>query len=266
MRDLVQRMQDGEKIVIGMVHCRALPGTRNYDGDMEKLLAAAVADAVALEQGGADAVMVENGNDAPSAEHLETAQVAALAAAARRVRDAVSIPIGVDAAFNDCKAALAVCVASGGSFIRCPVFADTVVSGAGVLGPCNREATLYRRWLGAEHVRIFADVQVKHAYLLNPNIPIEESASWAASRGADAIIVTGASTGCETPLYQVRRAKNAVKIPVLAGSGVVADNAAAQFEVLDGAIIGSFFKRDGNYANPVDPARVRRLMDRVRNR
>ncbi|MEG1990984.1 MAG: BtpA/SgcQ family protein [Christensenella sp.] len=52
-------------------------------------------------------------------------------------------------------------------------------------------------------------------------------------------------------------------MPVLAGSGVKAENAKEQFSILDGAIVGSFIKKDGKYANPVDEARVRCLMDAV---
>lgn len=262
--DIVERMKEGQKIVIGMVHCRALPGTRNYDGAMDEVIRCAVADAKALQAGGVDAIMVENGNDAPSAVKLDTAQVAALAAVAQAVSAAVSIPFGVDAAFNDCQAGIAICEAAGGQFIRCPVFVDTVVSGVGLMQPCNREAVTYRKALGALQVKILADIQVKHSYMLDPDIPIETSAAWAESRGADALIVTGSQTGEETPLEMIRRVKKAARIPVLAGSGVTAENAREQFAVLDGAIVGSYFKQDGKYQNPVDADRVAKLMEMIR--
>ncbi|MFV0412137.1 MAG: BtpA/SgcQ family protein [Oscillospiraceae bacterium] len=263
--NIVDRMRQGEKIIIGMVHCRALPGTQHYNGDMGAIIAAAVADAIALEQGGVDAVMVENSFDSPSAETLDTAQVAALAAIAREVRNSISLPLGVDAAFNDYKAGLAICVACGGSFIRCPVFVDTVVSGVGILSPCNRQATLYRKWLAAGSVAILADIQVKHAYMLQPEIPIEESAAWAVARGADAVIVTGASTGQQTPKEQLTRVKDAVSVPVVAGSGVDDETAAEQLAVAHGAIVGSFFMGGGYFENPVDMGRVKCLMRKVKN-
>lgn len=262
---LIERMKRGEKIVIGMVHCPALPGTLHYQGDMEMVIRRAVADAIELEEGGVDGICVENGNDSPTGELLDGAQIAALSVAAARVRERVRLPIGIDAAFNDCQAALAVAVASGAEFIRCPVFVDTVVSGAGVLGPCNRKAVLYRQWLKAEQIAILADVQVKHAFMLNPQIPIVDSAKWAESRGADALIVTGGDTGEETSLSQVQAVKRAVKIPVVVGSGITKENVRMQFQDADGAIVGTELKRDGIYQNPVDRERVEALMREVRS-
>lgn len=261
---LIEQMRQGRKTVIGMVHCQALPGTLHYHGDIERIIRLAVEDARELEAGGVDGICVENGNDSPTGERLEAAQIAALGVVAAKVREQVQIPIGIDAAFNDCRAAFAVAVASGAEFIRCPVFVDTVVSGAGVLEPCNREAVLYRRWLKAEHIGILADVQVKHAFLLAPQISIVDSAKWAQSRGADVLIITGKDTGEETSLNQVQEVKRAVKLPVIVGSGIKAENVKSQFKYADGAIVGTEFKRDGIYQNPVDRERVKTLMEEVR--
>lgn len=263
--NIVERMQRGKHCIIGMVHCPALPGTFKYGNDMEAIINKAVEDAIALEHGGVDAIMVENGCDAPSAEKLDIAQVAALSAVAKTVRDKVSIPIGIDATFNDYKAGIAIALAAGGSFIRCPVFVDTVVSGVGIMQPCNREAVLYRRFLGAEHIKIFADVQVKHSFMLNPNIPIEESARWAKSRGADAIIVSGSSTGMETSIEQVARVKKAVDLPVVVGSGITVKNIKTQLTVADGAIVGSAFKKNSIFENPVEVTLVKAIMDAIKN-
>ena len=53
------------RAVIGMVHLRALPGSPRWDGDMAAVLRAALDDARALAEGGADAVVVENHGDVP---------------------------------------------------------------------------------------------------------------------------------------------------------------------------------------------------------
>ena len=96
-----------------MVHCQALPGTLHYHGDIERIIRLAVEDARELEAGGVDGICVENGNDSPTGERLEAAQIAALGVVAAKVREQVQIPLGIDAAFNDCRAAFAVAVASG---------------------------------------------------------------------------------------------------------------------------------------------------------
>ena len=51
----------------------------------------------------------------------------------------------------------------------------------------------------------------------------------------------------------------------LLGSGVDSDNVADFYQAADGFIIGSYFKVDGRWANPVDAERVRKLMTQVFN-
>lgn len=251
----------GDTTVIGMVHCLPLPGTPGFDGDFNRIIEHAVADAVTLEKAGVDAVIVENMGDTPFTALLTTAQVAALSAAAYAVGKNVKIPIGIDAAFNDCKASLSIAGMAGADFIRVPVFVDTVVFSDGVIRPVARECVEFRKQMGLKHVKILADVQVKHAHMLLPYITIEQSAKEAADNGADGIIVTGSVIGEETPLDMIQRVKKVVKLPVLAGSGVKASNIKAQMEIADGAIIGSSLKEGGILTNPISYDLVKEVMD-----
>src|SRR6266511_2607529 len=82
---------------------------------------------------------------------------------------------------------------------------------------------------------------------------------------ADAVIVTGSVTGEAPKIADVEEAKANCRLPVLLGSGVDADNIADFYQTADGFIIGSYFKMDGHWANPVDAERVRRLMTQVFN-
>ena len=52
-------------------------------------------------------------------------------------------------------------------------------------------------------------------------------------------------------------------MPVIVGSGLNAENAYETMRVADGAIVASSLKVDGLWWNPVDPDRVKRLMDEV---
>ena len=254
-------LEVGNTTVIGMVHCLPLPGTPGFDGDYQKIIDHAVADAVTLEKAGVDAVIVENMGDTPFTAFLSTAQAVALSAVAYGVRQSVKLPIGIDAAFNDCKASLAIAGIAGADFIRVPVFVDTVVFTDGIIKPAARECIAYRKELGLEHVKILADVQVKHAHMLLPYISIEQSAKEAADNGADGIIVTGSAIGEETPLDMIGRVKKVVGIPVLAGSGVKASNIKAQMEIADGAVIGSSLKEGGVLTNPISYELVKQVMD-----
>ncbi|NRA75036.1 MAG: photosystem I assembly BtpA, partial [Planctomycetes bacterium] len=52
--------------------------------------------------------------------------------------------------------------------------------------------------------------------------------------------------------------------PLLAGSGVDLDNVIPIMEFADGVIVGTSLKIDGDVEQPVDVARVRSLVARVR--
>lgn len=251
----------GNGRIIGVVHCLPLPGTSGFDGDYQKILDRAAEDAVTLEKAGVDAIIVENMGDTPFSAKLDMAQITALSAAAALVKQAVNIPLGIDAAFNDCDASLSIAGITGSSFVRIPVFVDTVVFSDGIISPCARECMFYRKQLGLEHVKIFADVQVKHSHMLLPYITIEQSAKTAAECGADAIIVTGSVVGELTPIEMIERVKKVVGIPVFAGSGVNKNNIKEQFRVADGAIIGSSLKKEGILTNPVSYDLVKEVVD-----
>ena len=57
---LFDKIKDGEKVLIGMIHCLPLPGTLGSQNTIEKVIERAVSDAKVLEAAGFDAVMVEN--------------------------------------------------------------------------------------------------------------------------------------------------------------------------------------------------------------
>ena len=264
---MMEKMARGQKTVIGMVHCLPLPGTLNYRGSMEELFERAVSDAVTLWRSGVDAVIVENTNDLPQSRLLEIEQVAALSAIVRAVVERIQIPVGVDASFNDGVAGMAIAYGTGASFIRSTVFVDrVVVTGVGEIGPCCKEVIRMRRFLGAEEVKIFADVQVKHYHMADEAVSLEESCRAAVDSGADALIVTGVSTGKETPLDSIRTAKQSVSVPVVIGSGFHAGNAGEQLQSADGAIVGTALKRGGIITNPVDEELCRALMEEIGRR
>ena len=238
--------------VIGMVHCLPLPTTAGFDGDYQRIIDRAVQDAVTLEKAGVDAVIVENMGDTPFSAFLNKAYA---------VKQAVQIPVGLDAAFNDCEADIAIAAMVGASFIRVPVFVDTVLFTDGIIQPCAKKCMEYRKMMGQENVKILADVQVKHAHMLREHITIEQSAKDAASNGADGIIVTGTQVGEETPLDLIKRVKNVVNLPVFAGSGVNAENIHDQLQTADGAIIGSSLKEGGILTNPISYELVKKVLD-----
>ena len=253
------------KAVIGMVHLRALPGSPRWAGSMEAVVQAALADARALADGGADALLVENYGDVPfTTGRVDSATVAGMAVVIGEIKRAVTLPVGVNVLKSDALSALAVAAAAGGRFVRVNVHVGAVVADQGILQSRAHDSLRYRRLLGLD-ISILADVQAKHGMPLAP-IPLEQEARDCVSRGlADGLVVSGAATGEPTPMNDLKRVRGAVPhVPLLVGSGATPETAAALLSIADGLIVGTAVKRDGILANPVDPGRVRRLVEAAR--
>jgi membrane complex biogenesis BtpA family protein len=255
-----------ERALIGMVHLSPLPGSPRWAGSMSAVIDRALADARALADNGFDALLLENFGDVPSAPgRVEAATVAAMAVVADHVgRAAPRVPLGINVLKSDARAALAIATAVGARFIRVNVHAAAVVADQGIVQTDAYHTLRDRRLLGAD-VRIFADVQGKHAVPLGA-IDLEQHARDLVHRGlADALIVSGRATGEPTALGDLKRVRDAVPgVAVLVGSGVAPETAAELLSVADALVVGSWLKRDGDVRNPIDPARVRRLVQAAR--
>jgi membrane complex biogenesis BtpA family protein len=257
----LERILGSPKAVIGMVHLEALPGSPRWAGSMEDVSRAALADARALADGGADALLVENFGDVPfSPGRVDAACVAAMAAVATEIRRAVSLPLGINALRSDALSALAVAIAVGARFIRVNVHTGAVVTDQGILTSSAHDTLRYRRLLGAQ-IALLADVQTKHAAPL-ASVPIEHEARDCVDRGlADGLIVSGEATGLPPKTSDLERVRLAVpEAPLLVGSGASPENAADLLSRADGLIVGTSVKRDGVVTNRVDPDRVRMLV------
>src|SRR5918992_905890 len=81
-----------KKVIIGMVHLLPLPGTPFFqEGNFEQALEKAVADATALDQGGADGCLIQTVDRIyPAGDEADYARVAAMAAIVKAVSDATS--------------------------------------------------------------------------------------------------------------------------------------------------------------------------------
>ena len=246
--------------LIGVVHLEPLPGSPRARLPFDALRRLALADAGAWARGGADALLLENFGDAPFApDRVDPHVPAILAVLARDVREAFTLPVGLNVLRNAARSAMAAAVASGASFIRVNVHTGAMETDQGILQGRADETLRYRRALGAR-VAIFADVFVKHAAPLLRTTPARAAAD-AVHRGlADALLVTGDATGGEADPARLAEVKRAVpRTPVLVASGVTPDNADA-FAGADGFIVGTWVKRNGR----VDVKKVRALAGAIR--
>jgi uncharacterized protein len=248
------------KIVIGMIHLGALPGSAQFGGDLRRVRDAALRDAAALAEGGVDGLMIENFGDVPFYPGRVPAYVVAhMTAIAADVRKQADLPLGINVLRNDGLSALAVAHAVGAAFIRVNVLCGARVADQGVLQGIAHDLLRERATLGASNVKILADVDVKHSAPLAAR-DIADEVDDTVKRGlADGVIVSGAGTGKKTEPDKVAAVKScAGAVPVFVGSGITAQTV-AKYATADGFIVGTAFKRDGNPANPVEVDRVKAL-------
>ena len=250
---------------IGVVHLSALPGdARATMSSFDRCYQQALADAKALIAGGVDGIIVENFGSAPfnkgtQADPAPAHQVAALTVVATQIRAlAPQIKIGINCLRNDALAALGIASAVGADFIRVNILSGTYVTDQGVIEGEAARVLAYRRQLHAEHIKVYADILVKHASPLAP-LSAEQACldTWKRG-GADALIVSGTGTGAPVDTSLLEQVQSVVKggVPIYIGSGLNMDNIQNLAPLASGAIVGTALKEKGLLHAPVSEQRV----------
>jgi membrane complex biogenesis BtpA family protein len=260
-------MFGADKPIIGMLHLPPLPGSPQNKLDMDAILDRVLEDAKVLVEGGLHALVIENFGDIPFyPQQVPPHTVAFMTALGVEVKRQFNRPLGINVLRNDAESALAIAAAVSAEFIRVNVHVAARITDQGLLEGTAHRTLRYRKLLGS-NTKIFADVDVKHSAPVaarDLKVEVEELVG----RGcADAVIVTGSATGAETSMEDLEIAKaSSGPAFVIAGSGIDAGNIAATLRVADGVIVGTSLKRGGLTVNPVDPDRVRGLMEAVRGK
>lgn len=266
MSEILKELFGVAKPVIAMAHFPALPGTPRYDAALgvDGIVERVQRDVRHLLDGGVDGILFCNEDDRPYSFQAGFEGVAVMARVIAEARP-TDRPFGADFLW-DAEAALAVAKATGASFVR-EVVTGVYESDMGVWAPDAASIYRYRRQIGADHLRVFANITPEFASPLGSRSIAERARSAVTSSLVDAILIAGAMAGDAPDISWLRGARDAVagKVPVLLNTGARADNIAGYLAVADGVIVGSSLKVDGHTWNPVDPARVKAFMDVVRS-
>ncbi|WP_294451722.1 BtpA/SgcQ family protein [uncultured Gemmiger sp.] len=254
-----------EKPIIGLLHLKPLPGDPFYapDGSMEKVIACARADLEALQKGGVDGVLVTNELSLPYEKKVSGVTLAAMGVVIGALRRELRVPFGAEAIY-DGDATIELCAATGAAFTRC-LFTGAWV---GDLGLVDRDVarTLRRKSaLRLDGLKLFYFVTSEGEVYLNDRTAPEIAQSMLFNCRPDALVVGGAAAGVGPGgelLEQVRAA--AGRVPVVCGTGCRRETVAQILKNCDGAFVGTTFKKDGVFENPVDERRVKEFMDAVK--
>jgi membrane complex biogenesis BtpA family protein len=250
------------KAIIAMAHFPPMPGQPLHDssGGVQALLDAVGHDIEILAHSGVDAVMFCNEGDRPYRTRVGPEVPAVMASVITALKGSLPIPFGVDILW-DPKAAIALAHAVGASFVR-EVFTGTYAGDFGIWDTDPAESLSYRRQLGAGNVKLFFNVTAEFAAPVAAREIGLTARSAVFSSLADAVCVSGVVTGTGVLVTELRAAKDAVgdKTAVIANTGVKPETVAEMLRLVDGCIVGTSLKRDGDTWNEVDPRRVEALV------
>ncbi len=259
-RRIIESLFGVKRALIGVVHLQALPGTPANKLDVATIKSIAVDEAAIYHETGFHGLLIENTHDRPYLKSSVGPEiVAAMSVVGAEVRRAVALPLGVQVLAGANASALAVALASDASFVRVEDFVFAHVADEGLIESSAGNLLRYRRAIGADHIRVFADVKKKHAaHAITADVDIVETAKAAEFFSVDGVIVSGLATGQPAEPSEVEAVAAAVTVPTLVGSGITAENISL-FSKADALIVGSSVKQNGLWSNPIDVERARKL-------
>jgi membrane complex biogenesis BtpA family protein len=248
-----------------MLHLAALPGDPGYDstGGIAAVVARAREELDALQSGGVDGVMVSNEFSLPYLTKTEPITAITMARIIGQLLPDLRIPYGVNVLW-DGRASIDLAVATGARFVR-EIFTGVYASDFGLWDTNVGEVARHRARVGGSDVKLLFNIVPESAtYLADRDLESITKTTVFATL-PDAICVSGATAGSPTDATALRQVKSAAgAVPVFVNTGVRADNVAAQLEIADGAIVGTYFKEDGVFENRAQRHRVEELIDAAR--
>ncbi|MBR9675641.1 BtpA/SgcQ family protein [Candidatus Woesearchaeota archaeon] len=247
------------KKLIGVIHLKALPGYPQHK-DMKYVVEHAVKDAVILEKGGVNEIIVENTDDDPHKKVNTAETVAAMTYVLSEIKKKVGVPLGVCVLWNDYKASLAITKVLDLDFVRVPVFIEAVLTSSGFIEGDPYDVINYRNLLRANNIRLLVDVDVKHATNMSKR-SIEESANEALHFGADELVITGKFTGDSPDLEDLKKVRKISPNTIICiGSGTDIENVESLAMYADNFIVGTYFKDE---KGEIDVEKVKLLRQKI---
>ena len=250
------------KFLAAMIAVLPLPGSPLYKGDDQGVIDQALADLGIYKRAGVDSLIFENDHDLPYIQPpLDKKGIALMTTIVKEARKAFDGPIGVQMLEAANITSLEIASEADLDYIRAEAFVFAHVGGSGIINGSAGKILRRRKELGAEHIKVFADVKKKHgSHSLTIDLDIADEIRQAEFFLADGMIVTSKFTGINPDEEDLVKAKNATKLPILIGSGMTAENISRYVPLADGFIVGSYFRRDGKFLETLELERLHQFM------
>jgi uncharacterized protein len=255
------------KFLAAMVAVWPLPGSPLYAGDDQKVFDQALADLQVYKNAEVDSILFENDHDLPYIQPpLDEKGVALMTKIVKEARHRFEKPIGIQMLEAANITSLEIAAEADLDYIRVEAFVFAHVGGSGVINGSAGKILRRRKELGAEQIKVFADVKKKHgSHSLTIDLEIRDEVMQADFFLADGVIVTSHFTGINPNKDDLVKAKQATKLPVLIGSGMTPDNIHEYLPLADGFIVGSCFRKDGKFLETLEPERLASFMNAFRS-
>ena len=250
------------RFLAAMIAVLPLPGSPLYDGDDQRVIDQALEDLEVYKDAGVDSIIFENDHDLPYIQPpLDEKGIALMTEIAKEARKRFDGPMGVQMLEAANITSLEIATVADLDYIRVEAYVFSHVGGSGVINGSAGKILRRRKELNAEHIKVFADVKKKHgSHSLTIDLDITDEIMQAEFFLVDGVIVTSQFTGVNPDKNDLIKAKRATKLPVLIGSGMIAENIQEYLPLADGFIVGSYFRKDGKFLEKLEPERLQTFM------
>lgn len=265
MQNFFDNLCNTSKVIIGGVHFLPLPGTPDYDkdGGIKKIYQRAREDALKLQEGGVDSILFANEADTPYETKVGHEITATMVYCIGKISEELKIPFGINMLLDPI-AGISVAHSTGGQFVR-GYFTGGYVGDMGIMNTNAAKIVRYRNNIGGNNIKILTNLTCAFG------VPLAQRDLKSLAYGAithakvDGLIVSGMAAGFEIDLDKIDAVKSIIKDkPVLAGTGVNHDNVRKILLKVDGIIVASSLKVNGETLNKVDLNSVKKFMSLVK--
>ncbi len=162
-------------------------------------------------------------------------------------------------------ASIDLAVAVGASFVR-EIFSGVYASDFRLWNTNFGEMVRHQQRVGGQNVRLLFNIIPEAATYLAERDIGSIAKSTVFNHRPDELCVSGLTAGVQTDSSALKAVKQAVPdTPVFANTGLRLENVEAQLTTTDGGVVGTTFKQDGVFENPVDNLRVKAFMKKVKD-
>lgn len=258
----------GEKLVIGLLHIKAMPGNPYYkDGFLEQSVELAVKGALALKNGGAHGCLIQGTENVYSVnDDADPARVATMAIVTSKVREAVGdhFLVGAQLMWNCITPSLAVAKVAGADFTRCTALVGKVDSIYGTIEPNPLKVMTYRHNIMGDHITLVSEIAGTHHHI-SPYDPVavQRLAIGSMRVGAGAVEIHGNSNEMVSQI--ISDVRKVTRLPIILGGGTNLDNCRERLALADGVFVGECFEGGRRGSGTIDESIVKEYMARIKD-